>query len=75
MTRIRGRHRVASCWPHLESERDREMVPVAELLDRNARHLVTEDRSLWHYLVPLWRQRTGVSRRAVMIPRPRTATD
>jgi hypothetical protein len=73
MTRTRGRHRVPSCWPHLESERDREMVSVAELLDRNARHLVTEDRSLWHYLVPLWRERA--SRRAVMIPVPRTATD
>jgi hypothetical protein len=73
MTRTRGRHRVPSWWPHLESERDREMVPVAELLDRNARHLVTEDRSLWHYLVPLWRERA--SRRAVMIPVPRTTTD
>jgi hypothetical protein len=71
MERASRRHRAPSRWCHLEGE----VLTVALLLERNARQLVAQDRSLWHYLVPLWCQRTGASRRAVMIPRPRTATD
>jgi hypothetical protein len=44
MERASGRHRAPSRWCHLE----REVLTVAELLDRNARQLVAQDRSLWH---------------------------
>jgi hypothetical protein len=58
MERASRRHRAPSRWCHLEGEG--EVLTVALLLERNARQLVAQDRALWHYLVPLWRQLFGV---------------